>query len=406
MAHHSRLRQRERQKRANREQRNQPVGYSAKYNQQNPRQDGQHVNSLRIDEAPPAKAEGVRQKSVVRDGFAEARKIGKRGVRRKRKNQQHGTDREVIEHSPARNRRDQQGNHALITGQPGIGRLNAVRANQVRDAREKNCQQADDHGQRPLRVANGRLAKRVHAVADGLDSRHCRAAVGEHLQEQPRAHRDSRGPGDARRRRGNGNWMPRREYRFREADEDGDQHRAEKRVRRDHEKHARLPNAAQIHDRDDHQNAQAKRKRVRLKLRHGGNQRAHPGGNSHGRGQHVVKHQRRRGQQAGIRPQIFRRHGVRAAPAWIGRDGLPVGKINDRQQHNNAGAHRHNVRDSRRAQRNEQRQRRLGPVRRRTQRIQAKDRYPRDRPDLFGALVGSRQRLSEKYVHKRHGPSK
>ena len=54
------------------------------------------------------------------------------------------------------------------------------------------------------------------------------------------------------------------------SDQDGAQQRAEKRVRRNHEKYARFPNAAQIHDRDDHEDAQAKRQRVRLKLRHGG----------------------------------------------------------------------------------------------------------------------------------------
>ena len=200
--------------------------------------------------------------------------------------------------------------------------------------------------------------------------------------------------------------MPRCENRFRDTDQDGDQQRAEKRVRRDHKKNARLPNAAQIYHRDDRQNAQAKGKRVRLKLWRGGDQRAHPGGYSHRSREHVVNHQRRCRQDAGIRAQIFRRHGVRAATAWIGRDGLPVGKINDCQQHNNAGTHRNNVRDTRRAQRNEQRKRSLGSVRRGTQRIQTEDRDSRDRSDLFGALVGGRQRLSEKYVHKRHGPSK
>ncbi len=56
-------------------------------------------------------------------------------------------------------------------------------------------------------------------------------------------------------------------------------------------------------------------------------------------------------------------------------------------------AHRHDIRDARRAQRNQQRQRGFRSVRRRTQRIEAKNRDSRGRANLLGALVRSRQRF-------------
>ena len=58
--------------------------------------------------------------------------------------------------------------------------------------------------------------------------------------------------------------MPRREGSFGEANQDGNEQRAQERVRWHHEKNARLPNAAQIHDGDEHENDQADHQRVWL----------------------------------------------------------------------------------------------------------------------------------------------
>ncbi len=154
-----------------------------------PREYRQHDDSLRVDQAAPAIAERMRQKSVVRNRFAQARKIGERRVCRERQDHQDRADGEVIKQSASRHRRYQQRNHALIPRLARIGRLDAVGAHQISDSGQQNGEQTDDDGQRALRVADGRFAKGAHAVADGFDTGHGRAAVGKDLQDQPQTHR-------------------------------------------------------------------------------------------------------------------------------------------------------------------------------------------------------------------------
>ena len=180
------------------------------------------------------------------------------------------------------------------------------------------------------------------------------------------------------------------------------EHRPEKCVCRNHEEQPGFANAAKIYDRDHQQNAQANRQRVRLKFGNGGNERADSRGNADRRREHVVEHQCSCRQQSGVGAEVLRRDGVGAASARIRRDRLPVRKINDRQEHDDADTHRQDIRDARGAERNQQSQGGFGAVRRRAQRIKAKDRNSGGGADLLGALVRSRQRLAEKNVNNRH----
>ena len=61
----------------------------------------QDDDAVGIDKAAPAKREDVREIVVVRDGAAEARKIGERGVGGKREDQKDRGDGEVIEKAAA-----------------------------------------------------------------------------------------------------------------------------------------------------------------------------------------------------------------------------------------------------------------------------------------------------------------
>ena len=138
-------------------------------------------------------------------------------------------------------------------------------------------------------------------------------------------------------------------------------------------------------------------------LRYCGNQCANTGRDAHRRSQNVVDHQRRRGQQSRVISQVFRRNGVRAATPGIGLDRLPVAGIHNGQQNHDGHADGDDVRHARRAQRNQQGQRRLRPVGRRAQRIQAKNWNARDRPDVLGALLARGERPSKQSVENACG---
>ena len=148
----------------------------------------QHVHALGVHQAPSARAERARQKSIVRDGLAQARKIRERGVGRQRQHQQDGADGHVIEEPLPATAATSMDEHALISGRAGIGGGDIVDAHQLGDAGQHHDQQSDDDGQGAPRVFGGRLAKGLHAVADRFHTGHGRAATGERLQQQPGAH--------------------------------------------------------------------------------------------------------------------------------------------------------------------------------------------------------------------------
>ena len=123
---HAGLRKREGQKRADGIERDEPVGDAAKENQQAAAEYRQDDDAVGVDEPPSAVPEGVRQVVVLRDGAAQARKIGEGGVCGERKNEQNRGDGQVVENAFAENRGDEHGEHALVAGLAGIGRRNAV----------------------------------------------------------------------------------------------------------------------------------------------------------------------------------------------------------------------------------------------------------------------------------------
>ncbi len=71
--------------------------------------------------------------------------------------------------------------------------------------------------------------------------------------------------------------------------------------------------------------------------------RGHAGRDPYRRGQDVVDHQRRSGQQPCFLTQVLSGHGVAAAAAGIGSNGLPIAEIDDHQQDQNGGDDRQKV---------------------------------------------------------------
>src|SRR5579862_7742525 len=84
---HAGLRKREGQKSADGIKRDEPIGDTAEEKDKTATQYRQDNDTVGIDEPPPAVPEGVREVVVLRDGAAEAWKIGKGCVSRKRKNE-------------------------------------------------------------------------------------------------------------------------------------------------------------------------------------------------------------------------------------------------------------------------------------------------------------------------------
>ena len=64
----------------------------------------------------------------------------------------------------------------------------------------------------------------------------------------------------------------------------------------------------------------------------GGGDGGHAGRDADRHGQHVVDEQRRRRDEAGVRSDVLLGDDVRAAPARVGVDRLPVGKGDHQQQ--------------------------------------------------------------------------
>ncbi len=146
MPHHSCLRKRERQERADRKEGNQTVGHSAEQNQEQRGQTGENQDPLRIHQPSSPRCEGMRKTVVLSDGAAKTRKISERGISRERQYQENRAYRHVVEDTPAGNGSQEHGQHALIARQAWVRGLNAVAADQVRNPSEKRNQENNDDG--------------------------------------------------------------------------------------------------------------------------------------------------------------------------------------------------------------------------------------------------------------------
>ena len=88
----------------------------------------------------------------MRDGAAQARKIGERGVGGKRENNQDRTDGQVVKKALAEDRGAEHGEHALVAGLAGIGGSNSVSLYQIRNSRQQHRQEKNDYGESALGI--------------------------------------------------------------------------------------------------------------------------------------------------------------------------------------------------------------------------------------------------------------
>ena len=202
------------------------------------------------------------RKPSMRDGAAKAREIGEGGVGGERQHQQDGADGDVVENAPARDGGEQHGEDALISGGARIGGGDSVDADQLSDARQQDDQKAmitvrvccalAAAGSRkaltPLLTASTPVMA-VHPLAKALSS-------SQRLT-------DGRGRGTAAEPpRASG--CPPRATSWRSRWRSGHE-RAEEQISRNHEDDAGFAHAAQVDQRDQGQNRQAKAERMRLR---------------------------------------------------------------------------------------------------------------------------------------------
>ena len=142
-----------------------------------------------------------------------------------------------------------------------IGGGDAVNLHEIGNSRQQHREEKNNHGEAALGVFHGRLAKGLHAVADSFDAGQCRTTAGKDFQQQPVG--DGLGHRRRRRKRSRRHWMSAAEENADNACDDGNQKRADKKIRGKCEGQARIAHAAEIDDGDDDQNAHADGHRVR-----------------------------------------------------------------------------------------------------------------------------------------------
>jgi hypothetical protein len=261
MHDHAGLREREREKRSDRIERDQPVSYTPEKNENTATEYCQHDNSVGVDQPPSAVAENVWQVIVLGDGAAEPRKIGEGGVRGQRQNNEDGADRQIVKGSFAKNRGCEHGEHALVAGLARIGGCDSIHLYEIRDSSEQHGQKKNDCGETALRVLDGRLAEGLYSVADSFYSGQSRAAASEHLEQKPVT--DGFGHGRWRRKWNCRRGMSAADQNAKNAGDNSDEQCAHKQIRWHSESGTSLAHATKIEDSDYDQNAYAKGNHVR-----------------------------------------------------------------------------------------------------------------------------------------------
>ena len=201
-------------------------------------------------------------------------------------NQEDGNDGQIVESAFAKDGEQKHGKKALVAGPAGVGGDDAVGLHQIGNPGEQNGQNENDDSEGELSVLHTRFAKRLHAIADGLDSGESGTSTGEYFQEQPK--RDGGGDRSGLRQRRNGDGMPVAEENANDSRGDHDEQSANERISGNHEGSAGVVDSAQVENGDNEENSEAKRNRVWLQGRNRGNEGADSRGDANGGGENVV----------------------------------------------------------------------------------------------------------------------
>ena len=108
---------------------------------------------------------------------------------------------------------------------------------------------------------------------------------------------------------------------------------------------ARLPDASQVPERDQADEADRHRHPEDVEARRRGDDRRDPGRDRHRDGEHVVGQERHAGHLRRQQPEVVLRHDVRAAGRGIRLDRLPVAEDQDREHADDREGERHHQRE-------------------------------------------------------------
>src|SRR5260370_12106814 len=97
MHYHPGLRKREGQESSDGVERDEPIGDTAKQNEESATEHGQDNDAVGVDETAATAPESMREVVVLRDGAAETRKIGKGGVGGQRQNDEGRGNGQIVE---------------------------------------------------------------------------------------------------------------------------------------------------------------------------------------------------------------------------------------------------------------------------------------------------------------------
>jgi hypothetical protein len=140
--------------------------------------------------------------------------------------------------------------------------------------------------------------------------------------------------------------------------------------------------AAKVRHRDQPERGEATLERVGMQARYRRGQRANSGGNADRDIQHVVDHQHRGGEEAHRLAEIFLRDRIGTATGRIGSDRLPIGDVENAQEHEYRQHDCAEMGKSGRPERDENRQRRFRPVGRGAKPVETHRRHAFVRADF------------------------
>ena len=168
------------------------------------------------------------------------------------------------------------------------------------------------------------------------------------------------------------------EHALADADDQQREDRDDERVRGHGEERPRLLHTSKVRQRDQHDEPDRQLHPIGAQPRRRRDQREHAGDHRHGDGQHVIREQRGRGQQAGPRAEVLLAHDVGAAAVRIGAHRLAIRGHHHDQQDRDRARDRHRHADPGDARDEQHAQDLLGRVRDRGEGVGREDRQRED----------------------------
>lgn len=137
MVDHAGLGESEGEKGADGEERNEAVGNAAEDDEKRRGEADERDDAVRVEQAPSADHEDMREEVVHGDGAGEAREVGIGGVGGEREHGEDGGRADVVEPAASGDGRDELREDALVAGMGWVGGIDVVSAAELSASRPK-----------------------------------------------------------------------------------------------------------------------------------------------------------------------------------------------------------------------------------------------------------------------------